>query len=117
MSTPTSRDTGHWHYAGGNAVECLRTWGSQVAYLHFKDCHHDVARRCHAEGLDYFAAVRAGGFCRLGQGEVDFPGLLRELERLDYRGWAVVEQDILGDAGDDDAPRRFSQANRDYLRG
>ena len=110
-------DTGHWHYAGGDAVECLRTYGSRVAYLHFKDCDPESARRCRAEGLDYFAAVRAGVFCPLGQGEVDFPALIAELERSGYEGWAVVEQDILGDDGDDDAPRRFSRANRDYLAG
>lgn len=108
-------DTGHWHYAGGDAVECLRQWGSRVGYVHFKDCDPRVAARCRREELDYFAALEAGVFCPLGQGEVDFAGVVSELERLDYDGWAVVEQDLLVD--DLDAPRRFSQQNRDFLRG
>jgi inosose dehydratase len=107
-------DTGHWHYAGGDAVECLRRWGSRVGYLHFKDCQPDIAARCRRDQLDYFEAVKAGVFCPLGEGEVDFVGLLRELQKLDYDGWAVVEQDVL--VADLDAPRRYSQHNRDFLR-
>lgn len=107
-------DTGHWHYAGGDAVECLRRWGSRVGYLHFKDCHPEIARSCRQHGLDYFAAVKAGLFCPLGEGEVDFPGLLAELARQNYDGWAVVEQDVLVE--DLEAPRRFSQQNREYLQ-
>lgn len=107
-------DTGHWHYAGGNAVECLKRWGSRVGYLHFKDCHPEIAKKCREQGLDYFQAVQAGVFCPLGEGEVDFPGLLAELEKQGYNGWAVVEQDVLVD--DLEAPRRFSRQNREYLQ-
>ncbi len=107
-------DTGHWHYAGGDAVQCLKQWGSRVGYLHFKDCHPAIAENCRKQGLDYFAAVKAGLFCPLGEGEVDFPGLLAELARQGYDGWAVVEQDVLVE--DLQAPRRFSQQNREYLQ-
>lgn len=107
-------DTGHWHYAGGDAVECLKRWGSRVGYLHFKDCHAEIAQKCREQRLDYFAAVKAGLFCPLGAGEVDFPGILAELARQGYDGWAVVEQDVLVE--DLDAPRRFSQQNREYLQ-
>lgn len=107
-------DTGHWHYAGGDAVECLRRFGSRVTYLHLKDCDAPLAERCRREQLDYFAAVKAGVFCALGDGCVDFRSLLLELQRLDYDGWAVVEQDVLVD--DLDAPRRFSLRNREVLR-
>lgn len=107
-------DTGHWHYAGGDAVECLRRFGSRVTYLHLKDCDPVVAERCRNQQLDYFAAVQAGVFCPLGEGCVDFRSLLVELDRLDYDGWAVVEQDVLVD--DLDAPRRFSLQNREFLR-
>lgn len=106
-------DTGHWHYAGGDAVQCLRQFGDRVRYLHFKDCHPEIAARCRAEKLDYFAAVQQGVFCPLGEGEVDFPKLLGQLNG--YDGWAVVEQDVLVD--ELDAPRRFARQNREYLRG
>ncbi|MBS2040894.1 TIM barrel protein [bacterium] len=107
-------DTGHWHYAGGDAVECLKHWGSRVGYLHFKDCHPEIAHRCREQQLDYFQAVQAGVFCSLGEGGVDFPSLLAELDKQGYSGWAVVEQDVLVD--DLEAPRRYSQQNREYLQ-
>ncbi|MFN8418592.1 MAG: hypothetical protein U0528_05005 [Anaerolineae bacterium] len=35
------------------------------------------------------------------------------MEKLGYDGWAIVERDVL--TPDLDAPKRYSQANRDYL--
>lgn len=107
-------DTGHWHYAGGDAVQCVQEYGERVRYLHLKDCSAAIAQQCRAERKDYFEAVKAGVFCPLGQGEVDFPGVIREMEKLGYQGWAIVEQDVLTD--DLDAPKQYSQANRDYLK-
>ncbi len=114
MSVGLCLDTGHWHYAGGDAVAAVREFGERVRYLHLKDCQGRIAAECRAQGKDYFAAVAAGVFCALGEGEVDFPGVIREMEKIGYDGWAVVEQDILTD--DLDAPKRFSAANRAYLR-
>jgi len=107
-------DTGHWHYAGGDAVQCIKDFGKRVNYLHFKDCSKEIAAKCRAEKKDYFEAVQAGVFCELGKGEVDFPGVVREVEKLGYDGWAIVEQDVM--VADLDAPKRISQANRDYLK-
>ena len=107
-------DTGHWHYAGGDAVQCIKDFGKRVTYLHFKDCSKSIAAKCRAEKKDYFEAVQAGVFCELGKGEVDFPGVVREVEKLGYDGWAIVEQDVM--VADLDAPKRISQANRDYLK-
>jgi inosose dehydratase len=108
-------DTGHWHFGGGDAVACVKEFGERVRYLHFKDCSAQVARQCREQQLDYFQAVAAGVFCVLGEGEVDFPGVVAAMEALGYDGWAVVEQDILTD--DLTVPKRISQANRDYLTG
>lgn len=107
-------DTGHWHYAGGDAVQCIQEYGERVRYLHFKDCSAEIAQKCREHKKDYFAAVAAGVFCPLGEGEVDFPGVIREAQAHGYEGWAIVEQDILTD--DPDLPKRCSQANRDYLK-
>ncbi len=107
-------DTGHWHYGGGDAVECVRRYGRRVRYLHLKDCQPRIADECRAKKRDYFAAVKAGVFCPLGGGGVDFPGVLAAMKGVGYDGWAVVEQDIL--AADLAAPKQFARANRDYLR-
>ncbi len=107
-------DTGHWHYAGGDALQAVQEFGERVRYLHLKDCDPNIRQLCIDEQLDYFAAVQAGVFCELGRGGVDFPGVLAAVENLGYDGWAIVEQDILTD--DPDAPRRSARQNRDYLR-
>jgi inosose dehydratase len=107
-------DTGHWHYGGGDAVECVREYGERLWYLHLKDYSASVAEDVKAKGLDYFEATKAGVFCPLGEGVVDFPAVIREMVALGYDGWAIVEQDIMTD--DRDAPKRYSQHNRDYLR-
>lgn len=107
-------DTGHWHLGGGDAVECVQEFGERVRYLHLKDCDHAVLERVRKERLNYFQAVEAGLFCPLGKGNVDFPAVLAEMEKLGYDGWAIVEQDVLVD--DPAAPKRISQANRDYLK-
>ena len=107
-------DTGHWHFGGGNAVECVKEFADRVRYLHLKDCSADVLARVRGEKLDYFQAVEAGIFCELGQGMVDFPAVIAEMVKLGYDGWAIVEQDVL--VSDPTAPKRISQANRDYLK-
>ena len=54
-----------------------------------------------------------GIFPELGQGDVDFPAVLHELEHIGYDSWIVVEQDVLPGMG---SPRQSAQRNRDYLR-
>jgi inosose dehydratase len=107
-------DTGHWHYAGGDALDALREYGTRIRYLHLKDCDPGIRDLAIKEKMDYFAAVAAGVFCELGQGGVDFPGVLNGMAQQGYDGWAVVEQDVL--AADLDAPRESAQRNREYLR-
>ncbi len=107
-------DTGHWQYAGGDALAAVKEYGERVRYLHLKDCDPNLRQLAVDERMDYFAAVATGVFCELGKGSVDFPGILKEMERLGYDGWAIVEQDVLAD--DLDAPRQSARRNREYLR-
>jgi inosose dehydratase len=107
-------DTGHYHYGGGDAVQAVREFGKRVTYLHLKDYQPEIGAMCGDESKDYFECVEAGVFCPLGEGEVDFPTVISEMQNLGYEGWVIVEQDVLTD--DLLAPKRYSQANRDYLR-
>jgi inosose dehydratase len=109
-------DTGHYAYGGGDPVQAVETLGRRIEYLHFKDVsapHLEYARR---RQLDFLDAVRHGVFCPLGEGIVRFPALLEALRRIDYDGWAVVEQDV--DATDAFAapPADSARASREYLR-
>jgi inosose dehydratase len=38
--------------------------------------------------------VRRDVFCELGEGAVNFPGVIQGLRAVGYDGWAVVEQDV-----------------------
>jgi inosose dehydratase len=47
------------------------------------------------------------------KGEVDFPSLMEELEKLSYDGWGVVEQDVLPGMG---KPKESAKRDREYIR-
>ena len=106
-------DTGHATYGGGSPVDLLERYRSRVWHVHFKDCEPAVAARARQDAWDYQTALRHGLFCELGKGAVDFPALLRVLERSGYDGWIVVEQDVLPAMG---APLDSARRNRQYLR-
>ena len=111
-------DTGHYTYGSGNndpktVLEGLDRFAGRIWYMHFKDCHPEIADRARSEGWDYFEAIRRGVFCELGQGCVDFPAMLSRLKQQNYNGWAVVEQDVLPGMG---SPKQSAQRNREYLR-
>ena len=106
-------DTGHYRFGGGDPLQGLKQLGKRVWHFHFKDCHPAVRAQAAAKGWDYFESVRQGVFCELGQGEVDFPALIAELERQGYAGWGVVEQDVLPGMG---TPLESATRNRAYLR-
>lgn len=107
-------DTGHYRFGGGDPVAGLRRHAGRIWHVHFKDHAPQVADRARSEGWDYFQAVRAGVFCELGKGDVDFAGVKAELERMGYAGWIVVEQDVLPGMG---TPKESAERNRRYLRG
>lgn len=107
-------DTGHYAYGGGDPLDCLRQHGDRVRYVHLKDVHPAILSQAKSEGWNYFEAVAAGVFCELGQGSVDFRGILQALRVLSYDGWLVVEQDIAPGRG---TPLASAQRNRSYLRG
>jgi inosose dehydratase len=106
-------DTGHYRFGGGDPLACLRANRQRIWHVHFKDCHPALARQSRQEGWDYFTSVRKGIFCELGQGEIDFPAIQAELQRTDYNGWIVVEQDVLPGMG---SPRQSALRNRQYLK-
>jgi inosose dehydratase len=114
-------DTGHFVFGAGgcdgaaaNAVDGLKRFADRIRYIHFKDCHPDVAAASRREGWDYFQSVGNGVFCELGQGCVDFPAVAAWLGvRLDLK-WGIVEQDVLPGMG---SPKASAARNRAYLRG
>jgi inosose dehydratase len=106
-------DCGHYRFGGGDPVEGLKKYGTRVWHFHFKDYHPEFGKQGIQAGWDYFKSVSAGVFCELGKGDVNFPALLEELNKIGYEGWGVVEQDVLPGMG---RPKESAKRNREYIR-
>ncbi len=109
-------DTGHYYYGRGgenfDLHDALNRLKDRIWYIHLKDIEPSIARRARAEQWDYFTSIRDGVFCELGKGCADFPALLRWLSTQDYKGYCLVEQDILPGMG---TPRESARRSREYL--
>lgn len=108
-------DTGHYAFAADDCaavLDGLQRFAARIWYIHFKDCHPEVAARSRAEGWDYFQSVRHGVFCELGQGCVDFGAVAAWLEMRPDLTWGIVEQDVLPGMG---KPKESAARNRAYL--
>jgi inosose dehydratase len=110
-------DSGHYLNGAGvddvDLVAALNRFKDRIWYIHLKDISPEVAHQVRTQEWDYFNAVRSGLFCELGKGAVDFPALLRWLAEQDYKGYTLVEQDVLPGMGH---PKESAARNREYLR-
>jgi inosose dehydratase len=107
-------DTGHYRFGGGDPVRALQQHRSRIWHVHFKDCDPRTHEQSRKAGWNYFDSMKHGIFCELGQGDVDFGAIVAQLEKSDYSGWIVVEQDVLPGTGE---PREYARRNRDFLKG
>ncbi len=110
-------DSGHYVHGTGrediDLVAAVNRFKERIWYIHVKDIDPEVSRRSREEGWDYFTQMRHGLYPELGKGCIDFPALLRWLSASDYRGYALVEQDILPGMG---TPKESAARNREYIR-
>ena len=85
--------------------------------MHFKDVHRDLARRVANGQLAFSDAVRLGIFCVLGEGDVDVAAIVGALEGAAYRGWYVLEQDVMleGEPSVGCGPQLTVHDSRSYL--
>jgi inosose dehydratase len=110
-------DTGHLVLGGGDPVRAVRDWGPRINHVHLKDVRRSVIEALVREGGDMMQVWRRGAFCRLGTGDLDIDAVLRGLRARDYRGWLVVEQDMIpGPDAPTDAAASDQDKNRAYLR-
>jgi inosose dehydratase len=86
-------DTGHVIVGGGDPVAIARTAGSRVIHVHLKDVDGALAERVAAGELGYHAAVDAGLYRPLGEGDVDVRAVLRAVEESGDAVWYVLEHD------------------------
>jgi inosose dehydratase len=110
-------DTGHLVLGGGDPVGAVRDWGPRINHVHLKDVQRSVIDAVIREGGDMMQVWRRRAFCRLGSGDLDIDAILGALRARDYRGWLVVEQDVIpGPDTPPDAAAADQDENRAYLR-
>jgi inosose dehydratase len=91
---PFCLDIAHYTVGGGDPAAAIATFGERVRHCHLKDVDGAVLGRLRAGELpDFDSAVRARLFTELGAGIVDVAAVVDGLERLDYGGWLMSEQD------------------------
>jgi inosose dehydratase len=94
---PLCLDTGHLLIGGTEPAKLAREVPERIAHTHLKDVNADLARSVQTGQMSYTAAVKAGIYRPLGQGDVDIAGIVSSLEGAGYTGWYVLEQDtVLG---------------------
>lgn len=107
-------DTGHYQFGGGyDPIRFMEKHWPRIWHIHFKDFSPEIAMIGDANNWDYFKAVQQGVFCELGKGIVDFKAIRDFLQKKNYNGWIVVEQDVLPGMGE---PAKCAENNRQYLR-
>jgi len=90
-------DTGHLLVGGTDPVEVARALNGRVSHVHFKDVDANLASRLRQGELGYRDAVVRGLYRPLGDGDLDVAAVVRLLESAKYRGWYVLEQDVVLD--------------------
>jgi inosose dehydratase len=111
-------DTGHLAVAGTDPVALTTAHAPRVTHVHLKDVDETMAQRVVVGDLAFGAAVRAGIFRPLGQGDIDIAALVRALEGAGYQGWYVLEQDVmLDDEPEGIGPVADVRACLDFLLG
>src|SRR5262245_43324219 len=93
-SVPICLDTGHVTIGGADALELAQRASSRVGLVHLKDVRTTIAARFNAGELSLMAAVQAGLFAPLGDGDVPIAEVITTLEDNGYGGRYVLEQDV-----------------------
>ena len=109
-------DTGHCVYGGGDSIVEAEKYRHLLRFVHIKDVNAKVLEESRRKKLTFDQAIEEKVFTIIGQGSIDFPGFFRVLERNNYSGWMVVEQDVK--FGATPVPPAVSiAASLKYLRG
>jgi len=112
-------DTGHLVAAGADPVAITAANAHRVEHVHLKDVDDAIAARFLAKEITFSEAVSAGLFCVLGTGSVDIASMIDALDGAGYKGWYVLEQDVMLTAADaeGEGPIANVRTALDFLTG
>jgi inosose dehydratase len=99
-------------------VEVARAANGRVTHVHFKDVDAGLAARVRAGELRYRDAVARGLYRPLGEGDVDVAGVVGLLRAAGYKGWYVLEQDVVleTEPAEGEGPSREAARSVSYLK-
>jgi inosose dehydratase len=107
-------DTGHHAYRGGDPIAFFLRHHERVHYLHLKSVDRQKQQWVEREHIPFAIAVANDMFCEPAHGAVDFIAFRDALQKVDYDGWATVEQDMYPCPFDKPLP--IAARTRVYLR-
>jgi inosose dehydratase len=87
-------DTGHCAFSGGDPAVEAEKFREVLKFVHIKDVDARVMEQVRRTQMTFEQAIAANAFTIIGEGSIDFPAFFRVLEKNDYSGWMVVEQDV-----------------------
>jgi inosose dehydratase len=87
-------DTGHFLLGGGEPVTALNKWFDRINHIHIKDATLSLFDKIVQDKAPTTAIWDHEIFPVLGQGDLKLEALIKDMHKLGFQGWAVVEQDI-----------------------
>lgn len=91
-------DPSHLHWQGIDPVRFIQEFGDRIYHVHMKDAivTLDGTSGIISSYLNFDQAGRGWNFRSLGRGEVNFEEIIRELNRIGYKGPLSVEWEDAG---------------------
>ncbi|HEX8764798.1 MAG TPA: sugar phosphate isomerase/epimerase, partial [Candidatus Acidoferrum sp.] len=97
-------DVAHYFQGGGNPAKAIEKYHDRLLFLHIKD----------VESLPKASnPQRNYRFVELGKGRVDLPAVFDALNKVNFRGWAIVELDAVPEQ--DRTPKECAEISKKYL--
>lgn len=84
-------DTDNLTYAEGELLATTQKYANHISYVHCKDIRPKILKTSLNRDASFLDAVVDGVFTVLGDGCVDYPSIMQDLEKADYNGWLMAE--------------------------
>ena len=88
-------DVGHIALAGDDPTELATSFADRIQHVHLKDVDLEMAKAVRQGDTQYYEAIKRGLFKPLGQGDLKIDEIVHRLEAGGFRGWYVLEQDVV----------------------
>ena len=97
-------DVAHYFQGGGDPAKAIEKYSDRLLFLHIKDVEPVPAN---------VEAKRPFRFVELGRGKVNLPAVFDALHKVNFRGWAIVELDVVPDKSR--TPKESGAISKKYL--